>query len=404
MAECGKYSKNSLFRVVSLSDARSIVYYSSIVHKSVTHLDLNIGEYSSFKREIGTLNRHSARASQICVQTKEGTKTLTEDGKFLCPTLHFKLTFTKSFRAIRYIDICPYCLERNIQSLQVDKLSVHRIWFERSLQRFVVLFIKQAKRKLASLKMFSRFSCMSSFLMTDKCLICCCFNILCVEYYNIDAVKGIFIALNIPEFQNEPLIVNEYLIYHNCLSNGNRLPETTDFGQFFMGLLMESGFYRFIPHLLNCGFSRLFEMKEGDPLITRKRLTERRRFLIYDIHFLHILYKLRSRRRQVFGHWINHYALEALTKLWRSIPDPHLSQKEITFVFKRNLFAVTAEEFLDGYERIIYDVPPEPTPRSLKHNCRIVIRKAMTLNVQLPHGISQLGLPAILASYLKLES
>ncbi|GBM16385.1 hypothetical protein AVEN_202466-1 [Araneus ventricosus] len=105
---------------------------------------------------------------------------------------------------------------------------------------------------------------------------------------------------------------------------------------------------------------------------------------------------------EISGRFMPKPVHKALAEMWRSIPDALLSQKEMAFIITKNPdFSI--EELQSTYERIVGPYPSEPTPRSLTHYCRIAIRKVMSFNLQLPHGISKLDLPATLLSFLRLE-
>ncbi|GBN88860.1 hypothetical protein AVEN_223342-1 [Araneus ventricosus] len=102
------------------------------------------------------------------------------------------------------------------------------------------------------------------------------------------------------------------------------------------------------------------------------------------------------------GRFMPDLAHKALAEMWRSIPDALLSQTEMEFIIS-NYPGFSIEELQSTYERIVGPYPSEPAPRSLTHYCRIAIRKVMAFNLQLPHGISKLDLPATLLSFLRLE-
>ncbi|GBN49860.1 hypothetical protein AVEN_55618-1 [Araneus ventricosus] len=91
-------------------------------------------------------------------------------------------------------------------------------------------------------------------------------SILCIESYYSDRVKGVLIALDFPGFDGETdsAEIREYFLYHNCISCGKRFPETTDLGEDIIRHLLSSRFFRFIPHLLKCGFSTLSGERDRD--------------------------------------------------------------------------------------------------------------------------------------------
>ncbi|CAL1294442.1 unnamed protein product [Larinioides sclopetarius] len=172
-------------------------------------------------------------------------------------------------------------------------------------------------------------------------------------------------------------------------------------------MLMRSRFFRFIPHLLKIGFStvpRKINLYANDKEI---RISKRRISLIYDIlrlqdfHLMEMEYI--SPESVSYSRFNPKSAHKALAVMWRSIPDALLSQKEMTLVISNGHQQHSIEELQITYERIVGPYPSEPTPRSLTHYCRIVIRKFMAFNLQLPHGISKLDIPTTLLSFLRLE-
>lgn len=89
--------------------------------------------------------------------------------------------------------------------------------------------------------------------------------------------------------------------------------------------------------------------------------------------------------------------------IWLSIPDAVLSREEIEETCQNIYQGLTTEECISMYETFVVECPEEPMPRSLKHYCRLTIRKALNFNLELPHGIDKLGLPPALQSFLMLE-
>ncbi|KAF8770365.1 hypothetical protein HNY73_017907 [Argiope bruennichi] len=134
-----------------------------------------------------------------------------------------------------------------------------------------------------------------------------------------------------------------------------------------------------------------------------KRTFQRRRNLIRGLLHFH---EISLQNPEITGyHQLLHLAGEALTLLWRSIPDVLLSKNEIES-FSRKRFCrsiLSVEKFLRSYEKIVGVIPSTTTPRSLTHYSRLIIRKAMALNLQLPDGISKLDIPLNLKSFLNLE-
>ncbi|KAF8766952.1 hypothetical protein HNY73_019967 [Argiope bruennichi] len=124
---------------------------------------------------------------------------------------------------------------------------------------------------------------------------------------------------------------------------------------------------------------------------TTCRISERRIFLLIQLFYIFV----ESR-----ASWT------ALRLIWRSIPDPYLSGKELYFAFGG---IITPEYFyaLNGFynSTVVEENPPSDhtTPRLLLQLCRVAIRSILSSNFQLPHGIGQLGVGKTLESYLKLQ-
>ncbi|GBN80432.1 hypothetical protein AVEN_6012-1 [Araneus ventricosus] len=92
--------------------------------------------------------------------------------------------------------------------------------------------------------------------------------------------------------------------------------------------------------------------------------------------------------------------------LWRSTPDPFITMYELTSVFTKQQNTRFIEEICNFIEEITGEEVTEERgcqPRKLKHNCRIVIRRALSNNFQLSTGIGELNLPPSVAAFLRLE-
>ncbi|CAL1262237.1 unnamed protein product [Larinioides sclopetarius] len=390
MAVCNR-DYDSTLRCVELNDAKSIVKHSSIVHKSVTYLDLNIGEYPNFKSEITTSNTDYAKTSKACFPSKE------------------------TFASFSHIP----SLRHNKESYAA-KFYVSESWYKRKLQAFAILFIKRSEHKFTSLTKL-RFNKECDFsieifnLMTINTIIHttiqvrCCLSILCIECDDSDRIKGLLIALDIGDSDAEAKVC-EYFLYHKCLLSGINLSETKDFAINILRLLMNRECYRFVPHLLKRGFYLQVPFSEDFiiflPGFRRFReIYPRRCDLLFYAHRLHPSTRLND------VHYLGSPGTEsqisngskALAAIWRSIPDALFSQEEIAHVYKELNMSLFANEIQNFYKEMVGDCPLRPTPRSLKHYCRIVVRKALSLNQELPHGIRKLDLPQPLPLFLNLE-
>ncbi|KAF8770355.1 hypothetical protein HNY73_017900 [Argiope bruennichi] len=370
MNDMAIYEEYSVFRYIELDDARNIAKYGSIVHKSITYLDLNFSEYSTYKKEIAALKTDSSRNSEVRCEPKGFTRNHALRRKSVCPSLHLELPSKYTYRVLLYTDMCSYCLERDDKSVYVDRFYVDEIWYKRTFQRFVVLHVKQAERKLDSLTNFFEFIDEGSFYESEEVLISHYMNILCIECS--DRVKGVFIVMNIVGYEDDPEIVNEYFIYPNYISNENSLPQHIDFGEDIVWLLIRLALYRFVPFVLKHGISST--SKQIDLDICDKRRNDRRRHsLMHDIRRLLYFHESSSQNPEITGyHRLIHLTGEALTLLWRSTPDVLLSKNEIeSFSRKQCCPSIQSDEkFLRLYEKIVGVIPSNTTPRSLTHYSR----------------------------------
>ncbi|CAL1262236.1 unnamed protein product [Larinioides sclopetarius] len=389
MAVCNR-DYDSTLRCVELNDAKSIVKHSSIVHKSVTYLDLNIGEYPNFKSEITTSNTDYAKTSKACFPSKE------------------------TFASFSHIP----SLRHNKESYAA-KFYVSESWYKRKLQAFAILFIKRSEHKFTSLTKL-RFNKECDFsieifnLMTINTIIHttiqvrCCLSILCIECDDSDRIKGLLIALDIGDSDAEAKVC-EYFLYHKCLLSGINLSETKDFAINILRLLMNRECYRFVPHLLKRGFYLQVPFSEDFiiflPGFRRFRgISIRRRDFVYYAHRIHPDTRLNGidiLDRPAESQTLN--GSKALTMMWRTIPDVLLTQEEISHVYNEVNMPHSVEKIQNFYKTIAGDCPQHPMPRSLEHYCRLIIRRALAFNRQLPHGINKLGLPPPLPSFLNLE-
>ncbi|CAL1262238.1 unnamed protein product [Larinioides sclopetarius] len=369
---------DSTYRCVELDDAKSIVKLSSIVHDSITYLDLNIGEYTNFKNRITTLSTDSARAFESGFPSKEA--------------------FESYSRTLFFVPFLKYDEEFHAQ-----KFYVRELWFERKFQAFAILFIKRAEHKLTSLKKLN-FEIEYKVRSRDSSFeICSRLNILCIERYDSDRIKGVLIALNVAFCDDDDFgEVSEYFLYHKCVSSGISLNPTADFGKDIIRQLMHDGFYRFVPQLLQRGFYLKAPVSE-DNFFSSSGINLRRLDLAYYAYRLNPIVSLNNRDNYCDDSLTNLDGLEALTALWRSIPDVLFSQQEFAYINPRLLSTHSIEEIQSFYKRFAGDCPLYPEPRSLKHYCRLVVRNALASNQELPHGISELGMSPTLQSFLNLE-
>ncbi|KAF8770307.1 hypothetical protein HNY73_017853 [Argiope bruennichi] len=99
----------------------------------------------------------------------------------------------------------------------------------------------------------------------------------------------------------------------------------------------------------------------------------------------------------------NTAASEALRLVWNSVPDAHLSSEEINDIFKNILNSNEIVNLYKFYSEAVCEFHAVVEPRSLKHYCRISIRKSLCRNKQwIPEGVQRIGLPWASIHVIKL--
>ncbi|GBN44311.1 hypothetical protein AVEN_164389-1 [Araneus ventricosus] len=95
---------------------------------------------------------------------------------------------------------------------------------------------------------------------------------------------------------------------------------------------------------------------------------------------------------------------DSLRIIWNSVPEAFLCHEEIESAFKEEGFSPKEiEDIYKFYSEAVEEFPSKVQPRSLKHYCRVVIRRRLwKCGLWLPEGIRQSGLPPKLQAYLNL--
>lgn len=118
----------------------------------------------------------------------------------------------------------------------------------------------------------------------------------------------------------------------------------------------------------------------------------------------------------------NTYALtrdqmECFRLIWRVIPTPYVRQAQMGKAITEEFFHLARHAVFNSlryekntklcilYETLFVDLASGPTePRPLKHLSRCIVRETLRRQWNVPHGITELELPATLVTYLNLES
>ncbi|GBM36220.1 hypothetical protein AVEN_97584-1 [Araneus ventricosus] len=371
----------SEYEAFQIESARDVVSCSFIVQRSLTPLDLNACEYMLMRRS---------------VFTEEGYRKMCQPSRWSLYTLHLDLPRDME-RSLRIA--VPYESNR-YRTFHLGVASVSEWVYNRDLAPVIVNDIKLANNKMEKLRRYlnvmkllklDRHRITSNFIFDSIIHVLfpdCLDSNLVVEFaVTFSFYSWIFyrespdivgyvleharrIRYNIWASLEYP--INACIIFH---TTGN------------IGKLLE---YGTVLRTKCCVYMEMLEFLEVRRIV-RRSISERRIFLL-----IQLLY--------VFTY--NRTSWAELRCIWRSIPDPYLSGKEIYFAFGRVVTSTYFYDLIEYYNSAIveeYIQIENAAPRSLRHLSRVAVRNILSSNFQLPHGISQLGLGHILESFLKLE-
>ncbi|CAL1267431.1 unnamed protein product [Larinioides sclopetarius] len=378
------------FETIELETARDVVAYSFIVQKSLMCLDLSACEY--------TLHQKSAFTEEQC-------RKMMEPRRQILYTYHLDLPENMEHRlrsAVPNADdqeqyvafhlgvmfVCEYLYSRNLESCVIPPIMFARNRIEK-LRRYlnVMKLLKFNRCKRAALFLFDHLILALYPNCTDSNLV--------VEFA-ITLKFGSWI------FDREyPLIVGYILQHANQI--GYNL-----FQEFESGLDPINGCIIFrtpenISTLLQYGIVLRFQILTylgvlGRPMgrrvlrrIVQRKIPDRRLFLLLQ---LFCYFKFNDQ------YW------DGLLYIWRSIPDPFLSESEIRFLFENVISTRRLYNMINYYKFYIAEETDEiydEIPRPLQHLCRVAVRGALIRNQHLPHGIFQLDKPRLIRDYLFLK-
>lgn len=375
---------NSEFEAFQIESARDVVFCSFIVQRSLTPLDLNACENILMRRS---------------VFTEEGYRRICQPSRYwIMYTLH--LDFPRDMETSLRTG-APH-EEVGHRASHLGITSVSEWLYIRDLAPFIVNNIELARNKTEKLRQYLDvmkllkldkhrftsnfiFDSIIHFLYPD----CLDSNLLVEFAEKFSFYSWLFYQEN-PDIVGYVLEHARRIRYNIWASLEGRLDPINACIRFHttgnIGTLLEYG--TILRTECNVYLETLVSL--GARRTDTKSITERRFFLLLQLFYV-FTYNPTSRVE--------------LQYIWRSIPDPYLSGKEIYFTFGAVVPLQYFYALLEYYSSIIVKkvYVENAVPRSLLHLSRIVIRNQLRNNFQLPHGISHLGVGNILEKYLKLE-
>ncbi|CAL1262242.1 unnamed protein product [Larinioides sclopetarius] len=411
------------YRSINLDDAKSIVRHSFIVQKSVTHLDLSTCEYTSYQKQIRKmLNYAASGVSKANIQTEEDSRKFFIKERDILYIFHLDLPKNKE-PSLRNLPFSHH--ERNLpfyketecdsETFNVSRITVPDIWYQRNIRNLLIPFLRMTDRKMDTLIKLHH----GSTSRKDKVRIlgvgtllsvCVSLNIFCCELETVGNLYGLLIVVN----NHDPLTISNETnaILYQSYGNKNEVQTNVVFDNIINGLL-DMRCYHILPAALNYGHVPQLNRCDIETLLNFVRCTwnySEEQLLkgiiggVFSIRRNALLLRTLLPLLQSEGQKAAiQAARHVLSILWRAIHDPFLSRREVEYAYKDVLEEDLFTLLNNFYQEIVEEYPLYPTPRSLKHYSRMVIRTLLKDNEFLPDGINQLDIPQELRSYLRLE-
>ncbi|GFV86495.1 SOCS box domain-containing protein [Trichonephila clavipes] len=391
-------SQDIEFKQVNLNSAADEVRYSFIVHKSVTCLDLSVGEYRNREKLCYTMcaykNKILSRRYILYKYHLDVTDSLDDNVS----------KFNKSLYKICSHDECFYLNEVSI----VDK-SVYNIEF----MSYVKEAIQKSNHKIRSVMKFIKFLNVQK---GDLITVYYDFLELMAEEREDSELVYKFLQIE-PLFLNELFFYNykphlvDFVLYHATRLKRRLLDEVRiDWRpSLFIGsleclsLLIKYGYnYPFFREQYLLCFKGAIEYyiqehRDSDVNLAGNCFSsKRRRYLfLHTVFFLLCNDSTQSTEPK-----------ELVYLFWESIPDALFTRNELNYACDKHHFMEPERSILiQNYESKVSSPKSTetPIPRSLVHLCRCSIRERMGSNFELPFGVDSLLIPEDFKKYLRLE-
>ncbi|KAF8770354.1 hypothetical protein HNY73_017899 [Argiope bruennichi] len=412
---CGpRFTSKLQYRNVQLWTAADVVQFSFIVQTSICHLDLELcqsykvnNKYSFFGRDYPSFSY-----SKCFVNSEEKCRKILETNRKLLYTLHLDLPQGRDWGLKN--DSEPEYLSYYRRIPHIAKILTGDEFFITILKKIINYACVNSHHSLKVLKWFLRFYELKSFDLSDLPDFILNHFIDCMHpgISDMDFVKECFKKLN---FKNwvDPGRKPERVA--NLLYQVRRVEAKLGDIYWILGFVIRC--------LLHSSFAYVREVLKftNEPILCTYFLssivTE-----IYNMSHSKSAWRLtkhliRTNKKRsclllhLYWSYLNRYrnfaaASESLGIIWNSLPDAFLTYVEIEATFGNKGFEPKEiEDIYKFYSDAVGEFHSKAVPRSLRHHCRIVIRRRFWKCRQwIPEGIQQIGLPPMLQLYLNLEA
>ncbi|GFQ66335.1 SOCS box domain-containing protein [Trichonephila clavata] len=374
-------SKRIQYENVKLRSAVDVVRYSFIAHKSVTYLDLSVGEYGKLEKQ--------------CF-TKDAYKNEVLSSRYVLYSYHLDVSrklddnISKIHKTL--YDIRPTFKCFFLKKVSVVDESVYKLVnYDKSLAKIAVQKSNNKIRTLMKLiEFFSVDFFYANFIPYLELIIKEGHSELVCQFLQISPhlMERIFVV------PHNPALL-DLVLYHTTRANCRIFNEELDWSYLVFSENYEC-FYQLIkygyilPGNFLCHLRDFFQYQTCQDL-SRNVLFSHRRLSICLLTNLFLLWNKMAQR------------IDLVKLLWQAIPDPFFTRFEINQAVNYFFYSGHREKFIRLYETNISGYLYKPIPRSLFHLCRCSIREHMGALFQLPHGIDKLTIPEKLKKYLRLN-
>ncbi|GBM28291.1 hypothetical protein AVEN_233167-1 [Araneus ventricosus] len=405
-----KYNESRSSYII-VNDTKDVVKYSFVLHKSVDHLDLNLCEYSSFKRK--TLMTKRVWDNQVFVEnnfvcTEESCRKNLSRNRRLLYKLHLDVS-EELESSLRNGSRSKYDRYHSCGIL-LNEVSLSEGYHERLLNQIITDLLRKTRQRVKLIRNILKIMKFIALPVMHVSEINRCFKILRSNFADTKTVQEFSANVCLNDWKVYHLTAEnvDFLlhhadrtiynkeIYHLCRDWVNNDVPLYDF-EYAAPLLKYYDSPKFCETAYNFA-KRLARSKSNvsyaalETPVRKGWITKERNLLMLQIF-------------QVFfcDEPFRTSGSEALRLVWRSIPDAFITFDELNLTYGRIYGESNIEDIHEFYEDIIEEKVRCNQPRKLKDYCRTTIRKTLCDNAKLPEGINQLGLAPLVQSFLKLE-
>ncbi|XP_055953060.1 uncharacterized protein LOC129988814 [Argiope bruennichi] len=400
------------YREKRLSVPADIVQYSYIVQDSICYLDLEISKFSTFPNY--STNNSTDTVSRGVISTEEKCRKTLEKSRYLLYNLHLDLAKGKEWNL-------KECLQNenlwfNSSFPLMSRICIAEEFYDNLLYRLIEYAVKYTNHKIRVLKWFLKHFATKTLFEVPAYIInyfveCMhpgfndsefandCFRKLNFRNWMLfferpDGVGNLLYQIHLLGRKREHIRWS-YFFIERCLVHPSLL-YVNDVLKFSDALSFRSNIHNYLLRRVLRNFRSWSRQQFSRNLREKRRMswrTRQRTSLLLQLFWIH---------QNIFE--TNTAASEALRLVWNSVPDAHLSSEEINDIFKNILNSNEIVNLYKFYSEAVCEFHAVVEPRSLKHYCRISIRKSLCRNKQwIPEGVQRIGLPVKLQSFLKLE-